>query len=154
MSSYIDSINQAATASTGKSTAKKDDDAVMGKQDFLSLLVAQLQNQDPLNPDDPTEFTAQLAQFSSLEQLFTLKAPRHRLNAGSSDPVDSEESEEWVSFGEDLDEGIWDQLERMMKNPAALIAEAEKEAQAAERGTTGIKAKNTGPSKKNRRQRG
>jgi flagellar basal-body rod modification protein FlgD len=44
----------------------------MGKEDFLTLLVAQLQNQDPLNPDDPTEFTAQLAQFSSLEQLFSL----------------------------------------------------------------------------------
>jgi flagellar basal-body rod modification protein FlgD len=72
MSSYIESINQAATASSGKSTAKNKDDAVMGKQDFLTLLVAQLQNQDPLSPDDPTEFTAQLAQFSSLEQLFTL----------------------------------------------------------------------------------
>jgi len=44
----------------------------MGKEDFLTLLVAQLQNQDPLNPDDPTEFTAQLAQFSSLEQLYNL----------------------------------------------------------------------------------
>lgn len=45
---------------------------IMGKEDFLTLLVAQLQNQDPMNPDDPTEFTAQLAQFSSLEQLFNL----------------------------------------------------------------------------------
>lgn len=45
---------------------------VMGKEDFLTLLVAQLKNQDPLNPDDPTEFTAQLAQFSSLEQLFNI----------------------------------------------------------------------------------
>ena len=41
----------------------------MGKEDFLQLLVAQLQNQDPLNPSDPTAFTAQLAQFSQLEQL-------------------------------------------------------------------------------------
>ena len=42
---------------------------VMGKNDFLHLLVAQLQAQDPLNPMDATGFTAQLAQFSSLEQL-------------------------------------------------------------------------------------
>ena len=43
--------------------------SVMGKEDFLQLLVTQLQNQDPLNPADATEFTSQLATFSSLEQL-------------------------------------------------------------------------------------
>jgi flagellar basal-body rod modification protein FlgD len=79
MSSYIESLNQATTASTGKSTAKTTKDAVMGKEDFLKLLVAQLQNQDPLSPDDPTAFTAQLAQFSSLEQLTTLNASMDKL---------------------------------------------------------------------------
>ncbi|MBN2705108.1 MAG: hypothetical protein JXR89_01550 [Deltaproteobacteria bacterium] len=46
-------------------TGKKDD---IGKEDFLLLLVEQLKNQDPLEPMDGTDFTAQLAQFSSLEQ--------------------------------------------------------------------------------------
>jgi len=41
----------------------------MGKDDFLKLLTTQLQHQNPLNPLDGTEFTAQLAQFSSLEAL-------------------------------------------------------------------------------------
>lgn len=49
--------------------ANPKDDA-LGKDQFLTLLVAQLQHQDPLNPMESTDFTAQLAQFSSLEQLF------------------------------------------------------------------------------------
>lgn len=39
---------------------------------FLKLLVSQLQNQDPLNPADSTQFVGQLAQFSSLEQLMQI----------------------------------------------------------------------------------
>ena len=51
----------------------------MGKDDFLNLLVTQLQNQDPLNPTDQTEFTAQLAQFSSLEQLSNINTNLEQL---------------------------------------------------------------------------
>lgn len=42
------------------------------QNDFLQLLVAQIKTQDPLNPMDGTAFTAQLAQFSSLEQLYNV----------------------------------------------------------------------------------
>lgn len=69
----IQAITQAANATSQSTSANtKESNDIMGKEDFLTLLVTQLKNQDPLNPDDPTEFTAQLAQFSSLEQLFNL----------------------------------------------------------------------------------
>lgn len=45
---------------------------VLGKDDFLKLLVTQLRNQDPLSPLDGAEFSAQLAQFSSVEQLIEI----------------------------------------------------------------------------------
>ena len=84
--SYIESINQAATASA--QTQKSDNDKtkdIMGKEDFLTLLVTQLQNQDPLNPAEPTEFTAQLAQFSSLEQLFNLNESMEQMATSVGD---------------------------------------------------------------------
>ena len=42
---------------------------VLDKDAFLKMLLTQLQNQDPLNPMDNTEFSAQMAQFSTLEQM-------------------------------------------------------------------------------------
>lgn len=51
------------------------EESEIGKLDqnaFLNMLITQLQNQDPLNPLDNTDFAAQLAQYSSLEQLTTI----------------------------------------------------------------------------------
>ncbi len=66
ISDTIQSLNSATAASSSTSSTENSDE-IMGKEDFLTLLVAQLQNQDPLDPDDATEFTAQLAEYSSLE---------------------------------------------------------------------------------------
>lgn len=64
------SVNQTANgAAAGESqTAAQLIKKNLGKEDFLKLLVTQLRFQDPLSPDDPKEFVAQLAQFSGLEQ--------------------------------------------------------------------------------------
>ena len=59
----------ASITGSEKSSAATAASKTMGKEAFLTLLITQLQHQDPLNPADSTEFTAQLAQFSSLEQL-------------------------------------------------------------------------------------
>ncbi|MEX1213279.1 MAG: flagellar hook capping FlgD N-terminal domain-containing protein [Balneolaceae bacterium] len=48
---------------------KMGEHANLGQQEFLQLLVAQMKNQDPINPLEGAEFAAQLAQFNSVEQL-------------------------------------------------------------------------------------
>jgi len=57
-------------AETGTSSSAINASAsILGKDDFLTLLIAQLSAQDPLDPMDSQDFSAQLAQFSALEQM-------------------------------------------------------------------------------------
>ena len=64
------SASAASTASLANATGNAD----LGRDEFLQLLVAQLRNQDPTSPQDGHEFAAQLAQFSSVEQLTNINA--------------------------------------------------------------------------------
>ena len=54
----------AAAAAANAKNAKKGE---LNQDDFLTLMITQLKNQDPMKPTDDTQFIAQLAQFSSLE---------------------------------------------------------------------------------------
>jgi flagellar basal-body rod modification protein FlgD len=54
----------------------------MNKDDFLLLFMEQLKNQDPLNPQDSSEFLAQLAQLTQVEQAYNTSATLEKLLAG------------------------------------------------------------------------
>jgi len=65
----VDSVNgtsSAAAASAVSSASKKD---ALGQDAFLQLMIAQMKNQDPTKPADPTEFLSQLAQFSTVSGI-------------------------------------------------------------------------------------
>lgn len=67
----VGSVSDYIVAPSGTTTATNAYGA-LGKDEFLQLLVTQMQYQDPLNPTSDTEFIAQMAQFSSLEQMQNL----------------------------------------------------------------------------------
>ena len=63
----IHEVNPSYTTVTSENDALSN--SITGKDDFLKMLMAQMQNQDPMNPMESSDFSAQLAQFSSVEQL-------------------------------------------------------------------------------------
>lgn len=71
--------NQTAAASSTSLTSGAEKE--MGRDEFLKLLVAQLQNQDPLKPQDNAQFVAELAQFSNLEQTIGINDRLDALSA-------------------------------------------------------------------------
>jgi flagellar basal-body rod modification protein FlgD len=68
-SAYLKSLQTAGSTTAGDSATGASS---LGKDSFLQLLVTQMQNQNPLDPQDNSEFVAQLAQFSSLETMQNL----------------------------------------------------------------------------------
>ncbi|MFI2856985.1 flagellar hook capping FlgD N-terminal domain-containing protein [Paenibacillus sp. JSM ZJ436] len=71
-------INQAVwphySPSNIQQAGKAEDTSTMGKDQFLSILIAQLRYQDPMQPMQDKEFIAQMAQFTSLEQLMNISS--------------------------------------------------------------------------------
>jgi len=73
--SVLDQLQKtASSSSTSTSTTSTTGTASLGKDSFLQLLVTQMKNQDPLSPQDNTQFVSQLAQFSSLESMQNLSS--------------------------------------------------------------------------------
>ena len=96
MTAPITSSPTTTTSSTSTSSTTSNSDplaAVAGgtldKNAFMQLLVAQMNNQDPLNPADSTEMATQLAQFSSVEQLMNINQTLSAQGSASSALVDA-----------------------------------------------------------------
>src|SRR5512140_914618 len=83
-------IDATSPFSTTPATAAAGDRTSLGANDFMSLLLTQLRHQDPLNPLQPHEFAAQLAGFSSVEQL-------SQMNSGMADQLQNLQVETAVS---------------------------------------------------------
>lgn len=66
-------VSSATAASSYTSTQERTPTQVLGQDDFLKLLVAQMTSQDPLSPQKDTEFISQMASFTSLEQTKTMQ---------------------------------------------------------------------------------
>jgi flagellar basal-body rod modification protein FlgD len=73
-----------ASSSASSSAAAQEEASAPTEQEFLQLLVAQLQNQDPLNPQDGTQFVSQLAQFSELQNVVGIRQDIESQMASSS----------------------------------------------------------------------
>jgi flagellar basal-body rod modification protein FlgD len=69
-----DSLSAAEAVFADKSKAASSGDDLATQEVFLKLLVAQIQNQNPLEPMEGMEFVTQLAEFSGLEQLQAIRS--------------------------------------------------------------------------------
>ena len=75
-------VKAADSSGAAGAEAGAGNDKALGKDAFLQLLVTQLKNQNPLDPQDNTAFVAQLAQFSSLEGITTLNDSVNSITGG------------------------------------------------------------------------
>lgn len=78
-----------AAPSTGAASNPMNTKGALDKNAFLQLLVTQMKNQDPLNPASSDQMAAQLAQFSSLEQLQTMNSTLTGQTAGTNTLIQS-----------------------------------------------------------------
>ena len=67
-----------------KSNPARTPKNTLGKDDFMKLFIAQMQSQDPMNPQDATQMSAQMAQFNSLEQMMNLNKTLESMLKGQS----------------------------------------------------------------------
>ncbi|MGO4684482.1 flagellar hook assembly protein FlgD [Hyphomicrobium sp. 2TAF46] len=78
----VSSTGSSTSTDTATSAAAKSN--TLNYNDFLKLMIAQMQNQDPLNPTDSTQYMSQIAQFSSVEQSINTNSKLDQLLVNSN----------------------------------------------------------------------
>lgn len=130
MEATIESLTgaTAAAASPAASASAATGPEVLGRDEFLQLLVTKLENQDPLNPAEDTEFVAQLATFSSLEQLINMNDSLETISVGQTQLLDAQTltligKEALVTAGQELRVigGKADELVYQLPKPAEAV---------------------------------
>ncbi len=123
----MSAISVVNTAETIGDQSNSRENNVLGKDDFLNLLVTQLQNQDPLNPMDSTTFTSQLAEFSSLEQLEGINGNLENLNL-SQESINRSQAvsligRDVMASGNSIqvNQGVADTLHFILEKDAAMV---------------------------------
>jgi flagellar basal-body rod modification protein FlgD len=101
----VNGINSSYLLSNLQKERKSSGSDVLGKDDFLKILMTQLQNQDPLNPMQDKDFVAQMATFSTLEQITNMGKSIDRF-------VQAEEQNRMISYSQFAGKEItWHKIE-------------------------------------------
>jgi flagellar basal-body rod modification protein FlgD len=78
---------QASSSTDSSSSSSSSLNSLTSESTFLQLLIAQIKNQDPLNPTDSIQFVGQLVQYSELEQLMGINQGVQSLTGAVSTPA-------------------------------------------------------------------
>jgi len=105
LSNTPSSGTQSSSSSTSSSSELSGLNSMATEQTFLQLLVAQLKNQDPSQPQDGTQFVSELAQFSSVEQELQMTQDLNSINSILTADANSASQSQGASSGNGQNNG-------------------------------------------------
>jgi flagellar basal-body rod modification protein FlgD len=110
-------INSSYLLSNYQNEQRKTGSSTLGKDDFLKILMTQLQNQDPLNPMQDKDFVAQMATFSSLEQMTNMNSTIQKL-------VDQQQQNQLVTYNQFVGKEVtWHKLSQTDDSDSVPVVE-------------------------------
>jgi flagellar basal-body rod modification protein FlgD len=105
--------------STMQTKKREGGNDILGKDDFLKILMTQLQNQDPMNPMQDKDFIAQMATFSSLEQMTNLTKTMEKF-------VENQNQSQLIAYNQFVGKQVtWHKMIESETNEAPEISEGQ-----------------------------